>query len=453
MPSSTQPDAHRSADGAAPRRVIILGSTGSIGVQTLDVIEHLNALHARAAHPEAFRVVGLVAGSNGELLAEQARRFGVERTALGRIEPRAGDGPDAAERMVREVECDIVVAAMVGASGLPATLAAVEMGRDVALANKETLVAAGALMVPAARTSGARLLPVDSEHSALWQCLQGAHDHSPHGHDRASGRPAGGPAGPSVPPAATLPMACPPMACSPAVSRIILTASGGPFRTWTRERAYDATPEQALAHPTWNMGAKVTLDSASLINKAFEVIEAHWLFGLPAERIDVLIHPQSIVHSLVEYADGNVIAQLGPPDMRAPIQYALTFPQRPDGRSRKLDLQALTRLDFERPSLERFPALGLAYRVINQRGASGAIFNAASEEATYAFLRPEPAGDVGPGRSGAGVRTAGKRVAFGQIPELAQAAMDALGPAPARDLSDILEADAAARRFVRERLG
>lgn len=427
----------RSVPAAPPaeRRVVILGSTGSIGTQTLDVIEHFNALHARGEHPTRYRVVGLIAGRNGELLGQQAQRFGVARTALGRIEPGAAGGDDAAVRLVREVDCDLVVAAMVGASGLPATLAAVQMGRDVALANKETLVAAGSLIVPAARASGARLLPVDSEHSAVWQCLQGAHE-----------EPGAGPH-PSATP-------CPPMSCGPAVTRVVLTASGGPFRTWTREKAHHATPEQALAHPTWSMGAKVTIDSASLTNKAFEVIEAHWLFGLESSRIDVLIHPQSIVHSLVEYSDGNIIAQLGPPDMRAPIQYALTFPSRPAGRSRKLDLTTLTRLDFERPSLERFPALRLAYRVIDEGGTSGAVFNGASEEATNAFLAPLE-GSVG--GAGGGGATAAKpiagRVAFGQIPELAQAALDALGVSPVRDLADVLEADGAARRFVRDRLG
>jgi 1-deoxy-D-xylulose-5-phosphate reductoisomerase len=320
---------------------------------------------------------------------------------------RVGEG--AAERLVREVQADVVVAAMVGASGLPATLAAVELGRDVALANKETLVAAGCLIIPAARASGSRLLPVDSEHSGVWQCLAG---------DRGAGA-----------------AAAPPMALGADVERVVLTASGGPFRTWTREKAYHAPPSAALAHPTWSMGAKVTIDSASLTNKAFEVIEAHWLFGVPGERIGVVVHPQSVVHALVEFADGSVVAQVGSADMRGPIQYALTFPQRPPGVCRRLDVLGLSRLDFERPDPVRFPALTLAYRAIAEGGTSGAVFSAASEEAVSAYLTPEALG--------------GARVAFGRIPELAAAAMDAVGVGVVRTLADVLAADAAARAFVR----
>ena len=323
------------------RRLLLLGSTGSIGTQTLDVVSHLNALHARGEWPTRFEVVGLAAGSNGTLLAEQAAAFGVSETALA----HPGDGAlpsalagartgvDGAERLVREVEADVVLAAMVGSAGLPATLAAVELGRDVALANKETLVAAGSLVVPAAERSGSRLLPVDSEHAALWQCLQSGQESS---------------------------HVCPPMRADRGVRRLILTASGGPFRTWEKARIERATPAEALNHPTWRMGPKVTIDSASLTNKALEVIEAHWLFGVPGERIDVLVHPQSTVHSFVEFEDGNVIAQLGPPDMRMPIQYAITFPLRPLGRSASLDFTAMSRLDFETPDLERFPHGGKA---------------------------------------------------------------------------------------------
>ncbi|MGD9688642.1 MAG: 1-deoxy-D-xylulose-5-phosphate reductoisomerase [Phycisphaerales bacterium] len=437
--------------GRSRIRVIVLGSTGSIGTQTLDAIEHLNALHDRdpRAQPALFEVVGLLGGRRGDVLAAQAARFGVRHVVGGVVEPRngthatrdhtrsaavgsngrAGTDLDPAERLVREVECDVVVSAMVGVAGLPATLAAVELGRDVALANKETLVAAGSLIVPAARASGARLLPVDSEHSALWQCLAGSRDST----------------GASAP--------CPPMVCGPEVARVVLTASGGALRHLSRAEAYHAAPEQALAHPTWNMGAKVTLDSASLTNKAFEIIEAHWLFGLESRRIDVLIHPQSIVHSLVEFADGSIIAQLGSPDMRGPIQYALTYPARPAGCSAKLDLRAMSRLDFSPPSRERFPALGLAYRVIDAGGTAGAIFNAASEEATHAYLASHraraPVAAVSAGAAPAGPGP----LAFGRIPELAEAAMDALGVSPVRDLEDVLEADAAARRFVRERHG
>lgn len=434
-----------------PRRVLVLGSTGSIGTQTLDVLGHLNTLAAGpGSRAPRFEVVGLVAGKNESLLNEQCRTWRVpaERAVLA-----ARDGHGAAERLVRETACDIVVAAMVGAAGLPATLAAVELGRDVALANKETLVAAGSLIVPMARQTGARLLPVDSEHSALWQCLQGreegiegareqgikgTRDRGIEGtRDQGSkGATAQGSEGRLIGPSTHN---VPPMVCGSEVAKIVLTASGGPFRTWTRDAAYRATPAQALKHPTWSMGAKVTIDSASLTNKAFEVIEAHWLFGLEASRIGVLIHPQSIVHSLVEYADGSVIAQLGPPDMRSPIQYALTYPQRPEGRSRKLDWAALSRLDFEPVDGERFPALGLAYRVIEHGGVSGSVFNGASEEAVNAFLSP-------------GNET-GERVPFGRLSELAAEAMDALGhSAGPRSLADVLDADAAARRWVRERL-
>jgi 1-deoxy-D-xylulose-5-phosphate reductoisomerase len=403
------------------RRIILLGSTGSIGTQTLEVVEHLNALHARGQWPTSYRVVGLAAGRNVALLSEQYRRFEVENLAVAHDDVRdlslgegtpgfprallnARQGHDAAERLVREVECDIVLAAMVGSAGLPATLAAVDLGRDVALANKETLVAAGALVVPAAKKSGARLLPVDSEHAAIWQCLQGERGEGPNGRR------------------------CPPMDCPPDITRVILTASGGPFRTRSLEETYNATPAEALRHPTWNMGPKVTIDSASLTNKALEVIEAHWLFGLRGEQIDVLVHPQSIVHSLVEFADGSVIAQLGPPDMRSPIQYALTFPHRPTGASRKLDLAAMSQLEFMPPDRRRFPALDLAYKVIQCGGTSGAVLNAANEAAVEAFL-------------------AGK-VPFGRIPELAAGALVELGVSPLRTLADVASADRAAREYV-----
>ncbi len=402
------------------RRVLILGSTGSIGTQTLDVVGHLNALVAEGGGPaggERFEVVGLAAGKNAALLERQARAWRVpaERCVLA-----ARDGPGAAERLVRETEADVVVAAMVGAAGLPATLAAVELGRDVALANKETLVAAGSLIVPLAGRTGARLLPVDSEHSAVWQCLQGRQGTEV----RAEGRGEG---------------PVPPLACGDEVARVVLTASGGPFRTWTREASHAATPAQALKHPTWTMGAKVTIDSASLTNKAFEVIEAHWLFGLEGARIGVLIHPQSLVHALVEFADGSVIAQVEPPDMRGPIQYALTHPQRPAGCAAKLDWSSLRRLDFEPVDDERFPALGLAYRVIERGGASGAVFNAASEEAVSAFLAPG--------------NERGERVPFGLLAEVAAAALESVATGPVRDLADVLAADGAARAWVRERLG
>jgi 1-deoxy-D-xylulose-5-phosphate reductoisomerase len=419
------------SESARERRVIVLGSAGSIGTQTLDVIAHLNRLHERGEFPTFTRVVGLATGGNAGALAEQQRRFGVERVAVATPGERAGElrgaivGPGSAEALVREVEADVVVSAIVGVAGLPATLAAVELGRDVAIANKETLVAAGELVIPAACRSGSRLLPVDSEHCALWQCVQGRHQGiEASGHRGDAGRSiAGAP--------------CPPCDGLAGVRRAILTASGGPFRTWSLERIRGATPEEALRHPTWAMGPKVTIDCASLTNKALEVIEAHWLFGLPADKIEVLVHPQSLVHAIVEFEDGAVLAQLGASDMRCPIQYALTWPARPDGIARRIDFAALRSLEFEPPDLERFPALGLAWRVIREGGTSGAVFNAANEAAVQAFLRPAGAG----------------RIPFHRIAELTRGAMDALGSAPMRSLDDALGADVAARAWVTGRLG
>lgn len=407
-----EPRTERVAHGARSERgevrVLVLGSTGSIGTQTLEVVEHLNREHAAGRGALRYRVVGLAGGRNAELLRSQQARFGVERAVLA-----SEDGQDAAERLVREVECEVVLAAMVGASGLPATLAAARLGRDIALANKETLVAAGSLIVPAAGASGSRLLPVDSEHSAIWQCLL------------SKGQGGGAAQGAGI---------VPPMACGGDVARVVLTASGGPFRGLSKAEAYHRSPREALAHPTWTMGAKVTIDSASLTNKAFELIEAHWLYGLEWERLGAVIHPQSIVHSFVEFADGSVIAQMGPPDMRTPIQYALTFPQRPAGVSRRLDWGALKQLDFMPADAGRFPALGCAEVVIRRGGTSGAVFNAASEEAVGAFLAE------------------GSKLPFGRLPELAQEAMERLGVSPVRDLEDVLEADREARAFVRSRL-
>jgi len=409
------------------RRIIILGSTGSIGTQTLEVVEHLNALHARGEFPLRHEIVGLAAGRNAALLFDQAARFGVRHLALAGSasgpapsSPGLRTGPTAAEALVREVDCDLVVAAMVGSAGLPATLAAVALGRHVALANKETLVAAGALVVPAALASGASLLPVDSEHAALWQCLQSV-DHSldpAHGHEAPRRRP--------------------PMHAHPSVRRVVLTASGGPFRTWTKDRIDAATPADALKHPTWRMGRKVTVDSASLTNKALEIIEAHWLFGLPADRIEALIHPQSIVHALVEFDDGSLLAQLGAPDMRGPIQHALTFPSRPAACAQRLDLATLSRLEFETPDPARFPALPLAYHAIRVGGTAGAIFNAANEAAVEAFLAS--ADSPAPMR-------------FGRIAELVQDAIAAIAVVPLRSLADALAADAATRAHVQDALG
>ncbi len=392
-------------------RVIVLGSTGSIGTQTLEVIAHLNRLGG-----ERFEVVGLAAGTNARLLAEQASALGVRALALADEEASvpgcAFRGPTAAEQLVRAVDADLVVAAMVGMAGLPATLAAIDRRMNIALANKETLVAAGELVrsrVDAAGKGRLGLLPVDSEHAALWQCLAAR----PHSHSEGF----------------------PPWMNVAPVRRVILTASGGPFRTWDRAAIAEATPAQALKHPTWTMGRKVTIDSASLMNKALEVIEAHWLFGLSGEQIEVLVHPQSMVHAMVEFTDGSTVAQLAPPDMRLPIQRALAWPDCPAGLSKGPDWTTLARLDFERPDLERFPALALAYRVIERGGTSGAILNAANEAAVGAFL------------------DADGRIPFGEITRLVVAAMNDVPVHRADTLEAIQAADAAARAFVHEHLG
>ena len=382
------------------RRLLLLGSTGSIGTNTLKVVEHLHR-----AGVMRFEIVGLATGANAVTLAEQAERFDVEHVALaddsgasqlsGRVSrPRhLYTGPDAALELVEAVARpgDLVVGAMVGSAGLPATLAAIERGCDIALANKETLVAAGALVMPLVKSRGVNLLPVDSEHSAIFQCLS---------------------AGRSV----------------DEVKRLVLTASGGPFRTWPADRLYAATVEETLNHPTWNMGPKVTVDSASLMNKALEVIEAHWLFGVSTDRIHVVVHPQSIVHSFVEFVDGSVVAQLSPPDMKSPIQYALTWPDRAEGCSPRMDWASALHLDFEPVDHQRFPALGLASRVVETGGSAGAVFNAANEAAVAAYLE--------------------RRIPFGRIAQLVGETLDAIEPAPIESLDDVRRADDAARQQV-----
>ncbi len=400
LKNSVMVESRPTSSEADPRRVIVLGSTGSIGRQTLEVIEHLNAGGAR------LRVVGLAAGTNSDLLLSQAKRLGVEHTAIAKLDvPEISfRGPDAAEELVRGVEADLVVAAVVGAAGLGATMAAVELGRDVALANKEALVAAGELVVPLAREKSVRLLPVDSEHAALWLCL-GCVD--------------GG--------------CCPPCVVPEVVERVVLTASGGPFRQWSIDRLKAARASDALAHPTWSMGRKITVDSATLMNKAFELIEAHWLFGLEPRRLGVVIHPQSIVHAMIELRDGSVMAQMGDPDMRTPIQQALMSPQRPGGVSRKLDLEAIGSLSFEKADAACFPALELWRKVIEAGGTAGAVVGGANEAAVTAFLED--------------------RIGFCQIEALSREAMGAVGVSPLRGLADVTEADAEARRFVASRIG
>ncbi len=394
-----------------PRRVIVLGCTGSIGANTLYVIEHLNSIQ-----PGALEIVGLAAGSNAARLFEQARRHSVRHLALAdppdSIETPSGaelfTGTDAAQHLVEHVEADLVVAAIVGSAGLWAVASAIRAGCDIALANKETLVAAGEIIMPLATKHGSQIFPVDSEHSAIFQCLQSRRAES---HTNGS---------------AQVSMNL------DHVRRVVLTASGGPFRTWPLERIANATVEQALSHPTWKMGAKITIDSASLTNKALEIIEARWLFDLQSERIDVIVHPQSIIHSFVEFDDGSVLAQLGAPDMRTPIQYALTWPARPEGCASRIDWSTLAKLDFEPPDERRFPALRLARRVIETGGTSGAIFNAANEEAVAAFLNG--------------------RIAFGRISSLAADTLDAIDAHAAQSLDEVFDADRQARDHVRSLL-
>ena len=334
------------------KRIAILGSTGSIGRQTLDVVRQ---------HPDRFQVEVITAGSNAALLAEQARAFDVPhavicnaskydrvRDILAGTKTQVHCGIDAACDLVTGDNVDIVVASMVGCSGLRPTLSAIRAGKDIALANKETLVAAGSIVMAEAQRCGVKILPVDSEHSAIFQCLQAA-----------GGNP---------------------------VERIHLTASGGPFRTWPREKIEAAGKDLALKHPNWNMGAKITIDSATMMNKGFEVIEAKWLFDVEPERIHVVVHPESVIHSMVEFADGAVLAQLGGPDMREPIQLALSYPERLSLNNRKLDFSTLGALTFFEPDLEKFPCLKLAFEAIGRGGNLPCALNAANEAAVAAYL-------------------------------------------------------------------
>ena len=334
-------------------RIAILGSTGSIGCNALEVATHLR---------NRFKVVGLAAGRNWEKLASQAAavkpRVAVLsdpsnaddvnklRARLERSRTKVELGSEALERMAARPDVDMVIAAVVGAVGLKPVLTAVRHGKAVALANKEALVVAGGLVMPMAKKYGSHIIPIDSEHSAIFQSLR-------------SGR-------------------------TSEIRRIILTASGGPFRDWSPESLAKATVKEALNHPNWNMGPKITIDSATLMNKALELIEAHWLFGLSADKIDVVIHPQSIIHSMIEFVDGSIIAQLGTPDMRTAIQYAMTHPNRYDGCSNRLDWNNVRTMDFI-PAHDRYPALNLGYEVIRRGGTSGAVLNAANEVANWEF--------------------------------------------------------------------
>ncbi len=376
----------------------ILGSTGSVGTNVLRVVD---------AFPGRFRVVGLAGGSNVERLAEQVARYRPQvvsvanagaREGLGRLVAldgtRVGVGEGGMVAVATHPEAQTLVAAAVGAVGLLPTYRALEAGKDVALANKETLVIAGELMLAQSQARGGRLLPIDSEHCALHQCLEGRRPEE--------------------------------------VRRLILTASGGPFRDRPRETFDRITPGEALRHPTWSMGRKITIDSATLMNKGLEVIEARWLFGIPAERVEVLIHPQSVVHSLVEFVDGTVLAQLGVTDMRLPIQYALSYPERWEAAIPGLDFTRARRLDFDLPDRERFPCLGLAYKALAAGGSACAVLNAANEEAVAAFLDG--------------------RIPFTAIPDSILEVLEAHPPVPVNGLPDVLEADAWARGRAREAL-
>lgn len=375
--------------------VAILGSTGSIGCNTLRVVESLTA--------KRMRVVALAAGSNVERLADQIATHLPEvvsvdsETAAHDLRarlfernidlPRIVTGEAGLIEVATHPQADCVVSATVGAVGFVPTLRALEAGKRVALANKETLVMAGELMTRAARKSGAELLPIDSEHNALHQCLRGERPDE--------------------------------------VRRIVLTASGGPFRTKNKAEMKQATVAEAMRHPTWQMGAKITIDSATLMNKGLEVIEAHWLFGFGPEQIDIVVHPESVVHSMIEMIDGSVIAQMGVTDMRHAIQYALTYPDRHSCQLPPLDLTTISGLHFEAPDLDRFPCIALAYRALREGGTLPAAMNAANEEAVSAFLD--------------------ERICLTEIPQIIAFVMDEHTNQPARDIETILEADRAAR--------
>ncbi|MDP6579155.1 MAG: 1-deoxy-D-xylulose-5-phosphate reductoisomerase [Vicinamibacterales bacterium] len=388
-------------------RIAILGSTGSIGCSALSVA---------MAHPDRVEVVGLAAGANVSRFAEQVERHRPRVIAMaaedglaslrsklsestrGSVE-RSLAGPEGLVAVATDPDVDLVLCATTGTTALDAVFAAIDAGKTIALANKEVLVMAGGLVMEAARRRGVSVIPVDSEHNAIHQCLHG--------------RPVD------------------------EIKRLILTASGGPFREWSREQLASVTPADALDHPTWRMGRKITVDSATLMNKGLEVIEARWLFGVPAERIDVVVHPQSVVHSLVELRDGSQIAQLGVTDMRLPIQYAFSYPERWDTELPALDLAACGRLDFGRPDVERFPCLALAYRALSGGAALPVALNAANEVAVEAFLD--------------------EAVPFSAIPIVIAAALDNADADP-RDasrvgslstLDDVRRVDASARAFSR----
>lgn len=378
--------------------VAILGSTGSVGQQCLQVIDAL---------PERLRAVALAAGKNVEALAQQVARF---RPALVSVADEAGIpalrqrlaglgvtpepailwGREGLNAVATHPEAGTVVSAIVGIAGLEATYRALTAGKRLALANKESLVVAGGLLTRAASAAGVEILPVDSEHNAAHQCLR-------------AGR-------------------------KPEIKRLILTASGGPFRTWARKRLERVTPRQALRHPSWQMGKRITIDSATLMNKGFEIIEARWLFGLRPEQIEVVIHPQSTVHSLVEFVDGSVVAQLAPPDMRLPIQYALTYPERVASNEHHLDWSAVQKLEFRPPDVKKFRCLTLARRALAAGGSLPCVLNAADEVAVHGFLQ--------------------RRIRFTQIPELIERVLAASAAVELRSVEDVRACDRDARAYA-----
>jgi 1-deoxy-D-xylulose-5-phosphate reductoisomerase len=357
------------------KRLAILGSTGSIGQSALDVVR---------AHKDRLKVVALAAGSNADRLRAQAAEFGVKVTALA-----SATGGKGLIAVATHPDADLVICASAGTAALEAVLAAIQAGKTIALANKEVLVMAGALVTAAARARGVTILPVDSEHNAIHQCL--------HGRRREE------------------------------IARIILTASGGPFREMSASALVHARPQDALQHPTWRMGRKITIDSATLMNKGLEVIEAHWLFDLPAEKIDVVIHPQSVVHSMVELNDGSIIAQLGGADMKLPIQYACSYPERWESPVARLDLTAMGRLEFHPPDFEKFPCLMLAYRALKAGPSHAVVLNAANEVAVASYLE--------------------EKISFGAIPRVIQQAMDAHSAIPVTTLEAVREVDHWARLY------
>lgn len=388
------------------QNLTILGSTGSIGTSTLDVV---------ARHPDKFRIIALTANCQADLLFRQCQQFrpryavllneqaAIElrkRIAEAGLDIEVLSGAAALEQVAILPEVDTVMAAIVGAAGLRPTLAAARAGKKILLANKETLVMAGNVFMEAVRVGGSVLLPIDSEHNAIFQAL-------PRGYD---GDLAGN-----------------------GVRRILLTASGGPFRNMPLPELQHVTPEQACTHPNWSMGRKISVDSASMMNKGLEVIEAHWLFNASADDIQVVVHPQSVIHSLVEYVDGSVLAQLGNPDMRTPIAYGLAWPGRIDSGVAPLDLFEVARMNFEAPDMERFPCLALAYQALRAAGTAPALLNAANEVAVAAFLD--------------------KQISFLSIPRIIAAVLEALPVSAVGSLDDVLGADAEARSVAQQQIG